>query len=42
MLTFIKAETELISDELLLFKFLPKLLPKGLFGGNKFFDDNLF
>jgi hypothetical protein len=41
MLTLIKADTEFISDELLLLRFLPKLLPNGLFGGNKFFDDYL-
>ena len=32
MLTLMKAETEFKSEELLLFRFLPKLLPKGLFG----------
>ena len=42
ILTLIKAETELISDELLLLRFLPKLLPKGLLGGNRLFVDNRF
>jgi hypothetical protein len=36
------ADTEFRSDELLLFRFLPKLLPKGLFGGRRFVEECLF
>jgi hypothetical protein len=42
MLTFMKADTEFKSDELLLLRFLPKLFPKGLFGGRRFLDESLF